>query len=340
MKKLLILLTIFITLECFGQAKDNRIVIGTWDTLNSKILKEQRKFSIYLPPSYRAENKNLRFPVLYLLDGDGHFHSVSGLVQQLAGGVNGNTLFPELIIIAIHNTDRTRDLTPIADRLDPTGKEVEFLKTSGGGESFVRFLNLELIPHIEATYNTAPYRLLVGHSFGGLFAMHVLLHHTEMFNSYISIDPSMWWAKNALLKQADTIFAQKKFNGRSLFLGIANTLPIKQTFEAVEKDTMPNTAHIRSIKNLVSIAEKNKSNGLRFSWQYYGDDDHGSVPLIAEYHGLRYIFDGYRMTEEKATAGIESLVNHYKSVSEMMGYTILPPEGLVNMVGYFYLQAG
>ena len=88
------------------------------------------------------------------------------------------------------------------------------------------------------------------------------------------------------------------------------------------------------------LVSKNKSNGLRFSWQYYGDDDHGSVPLISEYHGLRFIFDGYRMTEEKALAGIESLVNHYKSVSEMMGYTILPPEGLVNMVGYFYLQAG
>ena len=79
---------------------------------------------------------------------------------------------------------------------------------------------------------------------------------------------------------------------------------------------------------------------MRFSWQYYSDDDHGSVPLISEYNGLRYIFDGYRMTEERATAGIESLVSHYKSVSEMMGYTILPPEGLVNMVGYFYLQAG
>ena len=43
------------------------------------------------------------------LDGDAHFPSVVGIIQQLSQ-VNGNTVFPEMIVVAIPNTDRTRDL--------------------------------------------------------------------------------------------------------------------------------------------------------------------------------------------------------------------------------------
>jgi predicted alpha/beta superfamily hydrolase len=339
MRKLILLLALSISLDSFCQ-KDNRIVIGTKDSLHSEVLNENRFYEVYLPPSYNPANKTVRFPVLYLLDGDAHFHSVSGLIQQLAGGVNGNTLFPEMIVIAINNTDRTRDLTPIHYDTGPDGKPAAFLKTSGGGESFVRFLQFELIPHIESSYPTAPFRMLVGHSFGGLTAINILLNHTELFNAYIAIDPSMWWANRSLLKEAEKIFPAKNFKGRSLYLAIANTMPMNTQFAKVDDDTSATTEHIRAIKSFAALAEKNKNNGLRFSWQYFNDDDHGSVPLIAEYHGLRFLFDGYRMDQAKATAGVDSLTKHFQMVSEMMGYSILPPENLVNQAGYYFLQTG
>src|SRR3954468_7117671 len=120
MRNLMFLVALVISLQGFCQ-KDNRVVIGTKDSLFSKVLNEVRNYEVYLPPSYNAANKTVRFPVLYLLDGNSHFHSVSGLIEQLAGGVNGNTLFPEMIVIAINNTDRTRDLTPIHYDIGPDG---------------------------------------------------------------------------------------------------------------------------------------------------------------------------------------------------------------------------
>src|SRR3982751_5152037 len=252
MRKILFVPIFILSIQSFCQTKDDRVTIGTRGSIFSKILQENRDYEIYLPPSYNSLDKNLRFPVMYLLDGDGHFHSVCGLVQQLAGGVNGNTIFPEMIIIAINNTDRTRDLTPVHDAIGPDGKEVAFLKTSGGGENFVKFLEMELIPQVELKYHTAPYRLLVGHSFGGLTAINILLNHTELFNSYIAIDPSMWWAKRALIKQAETILPTKNFKGHSLYLAIANTMPYKMSFENVDKDSSGTTEHIRSIKTFVS----------------------------------------------------------------------------------------
>ena len=99
--------------------RDNKIVIGKIDSVYSKILNEQRKIWIYTPDMTSGlRDSSRRYPVLYLLDGDAHFASVTGLVQQLSQ-VNGNTVYPEMIIVAIPNTDRTRDLTPTHITSDP-----------------------------------------------------------------------------------------------------------------------------------------------------------------------------------------------------------------------------
>ena len=340
MKKLAFLLLFSAAIQVKAQTKNNNIIIGKKDSVYSHILNEKREIWIYLPSSYNPENSSKRFPVMYLLDGDAHFHSVTGLIQQLAGGINGNSIFPDMIVVGIPNTDRTRDLTHVASRVTPDGREADFLKSSGGGENFISFMRKELIPSIEKKYFTAPHRMLVGHSFGGIVAINVLLNHTYLFNSYISIDPSMWWAEGDLIQQARKKLASKDFKNKSLYLAVANTMPPGIEIKEVENDTSLNTEHIRSIMELTHILEANKNNGLEYAWKFYSEDDHGSVPLISEYDGLRFIFNDYRLSANAAIMGLDTIIKHYKKVSLKMGYTILPPEELVNGLGYFHLQNG
>ena len=103
----------FFSCHFCGAQSDNRITIGRIDSLWSPTFKEARRILIYTPPSY-SDNTFLpqKYPVIYLLDGDAHFHSVSALLQFLGTGINGNYVIPEMIVVAIPNTDRTRDLTP------------------------------------------------------------------------------------------------------------------------------------------------------------------------------------------------------------------------------------
>jgi predicted alpha/beta superfamily hydrolase len=70
---------------------DNKIVIGKIDSVYSKILGERRKVWIYTP-DMTSGNSNQHWPVLYLLDGDGHFASVVGMIQQMSQ-VNGNNVY-------------------------------------------------------------------------------------------------------------------------------------------------------------------------------------------------------------------------------------------------------
>lgn len=333
-------LFIIISLNSLAQT-DNKIVIGKIDSVNSTILKENRKVWIYTP-NMDGQNSNQRYPVLYLLDGEGHFQSVVGMIQQLSQ-VNGNTIVPEMIIVGIPNTDRTRDLTPTHVESDLPMMSSEFSKNTGGGENFAAFMEKELIPYIDSKYQTQPFRLLIGHSFGGLTVMNIITNHTKLFNAYIAIDPSMWYDKERFLKATEMKLAGQKYNGTSLYLGIANTMAEGMTLDKMKKDTSSDTRHIRSIFAMDKFIKENTQNGLRFASKYYGDDDHGSVPMISEYDGLRFIFSWYRFKFSPSdfvkadTSIVLKYKQHYQTVSKEFGYKISPPEMQINGLGYYLL---
>ena len=318
----------------------NQFVIGKADSVYSHILKEKRKIWVYLPNMKSASpDASQRYPVVYLLDGEGHFESVVGMIQQLSQ-VNGNTIVPEMIVVGIPNTDRTRDLTPTHIASDPPMMDSISSKNTGGGENFTSFLEKELMPHIDSLYPTQKYKMLIGHSFGGLAVMNILNNRPRLFNSYIAIDPSMWYDKEQFLKTTTQKLSTQKYDGVSLYLGIANTLPEGMTLEKMKQDKSTDTRHIRSIFALDKFIKDHQQNGLKYASKFYANDDHGSVPFTTEYDGLRFIFNWYRFKftqadfSDSSTGIVDRLTKHYHTLSKEFGYTISPSEMQVNSLGY------
>ncbi len=342
MKRLLTLLFAFAFTATVAQTANNSVSIGKVETMHSNLLKEEREIFVYVPEGSGPLFATKHYPVVYLFDGDAHFHSVTGMIQQLSQ-VNGNSVLPEMIVVGITNTDRMRDLTPSHDT-EGSGSDRVRDKTSGGGEVFTAFIEKELIPHIDSLYPTAPYRVLIGHSLGGLMVVNTLFNHTNLFNSYIAIDPSMWWDERKLLKQAEKDLAGKNFDHKTLFLAMANTMEPTMDTASVRRDTSFSTEHIRSIIEFTDGLKQNKTNQLNWSSKYYNEDDHGSVPLMAAYDGLRFIFsfNKFRMPssdKEFLTFNfVSAIISHFKEVSKQMGYTVLPSEMLVNDLAYQLLQ--
>jgi len=66
------------------------------------------------------------------------------------------------------------------------------------------------MPHIDSACKTAPYKLLIGHSFGALTVMNVLANHPKLFNAYIAIDPSMWYNKEKFLRTVEKKLSMQK----------------------------------------------------------------------------------------------------------------------------------
>jgi hypothetical protein len=343
MKFISFIISILITTNAWCQ-RDNKIVIGSIDSIYSKVLNEQRKIWISLPSSYgRGLNAAKKYPVIYLLDGDGHFQSVAALLKQFS--TNGNSVSPEMIIVGITNTNRTRDLSPTHSTVGPDGKTMPGMGSSGGGEKFTAFIEHELIPYIDSFYPSAPYRMLIGHSLGGLLVMNTFVNHRDLFNAYVAIDPSMWWDNKRLLKQTNDILNEQNFEGRSLFLAVANTMEDGMDTSIVKNDTSSNTLHIRSNLELAEMLSQPKNNNLNRTWKYYKEETHNTVSFLAEYDAIRWLFKNYALNIPGNNVGadaftVDYISRHYDSVSRFMGYKILPDEQIINSLGYLLVSKG
>lgn len=338
MKLLLLLFYILILLtpnqSNAQNTKESLISIGTTASFESSILNEKRTIWVHVPES--DPDSEEAFPVIYLLDGDTHFTSVVGSINE--GSTKGNSVFPKMIVVGILNTDRLRDLTP------KHGNKENGPNTSGGGTAFLEFMQKELIPFVDKNYPTKPYRLFIGHSLGALTVINTMLKHPDIFNSYIALDPSLWWSDSAMLKEAKMILNNKKLSDERLFVGIANTMPPDMTTKTVISDRTKQTQHIRDILEFSTKVVPESTAQLQFNYQYYRNEGHGILPLAATYDALRYIFSWYELDktfipliinpEIKESTVIKTLKNHYQVLSSKMGYTILPPETLVNQFGY------
>ncbi|WP_071886012.1 alpha/beta hydrolase-fold protein [Hymenobacter sedentarius] len=339
MKQLLFLLLLVGPALAQAQTvKNGAIVIGQVDSLRSTVLNEQRKVWVSMPASASFSTlAKQRYPVVYLLDGASHFAYTADIIQRLSAATS--SVFPEMIVVGITNTQRTRDLTTSR----PTSVEdmsAEELKTAGGAENFTAFIEKELIPYIEAHYPASAHRTLIGHSFGGLLVMNTLVHHATLFENYVALDPSMWWDGGKLLQEVHEAFAQPRFQGRTLFVASANTTGLDSVLAA--KDPSVDGQHTRAKWKLRQDLARNKSNGLRSAYRYYPTDTHSLVTVDATYDALRYIFQSYMLSPaeystifaDKPIEAAAKLVAHYQRVSARVGYPVLPPEPLVTRMGY------
>lgn len=124
---------------------------------------------------------NKTYPVLYLLDSPYNFLHTVGSVEYL----QLNRLIPEIIVVGIRNTHRNRDLSPASPELST--EERERMGTPGEAHNFIAFFEKELIPHVKKTYKAAPYRVIVGHSRGGLFNVYTFFKKPDLIDAYLTI---------------------------------------------------------------------------------------------------------------------------------------------------------
>jgi len=171
-KKLLLLL--LFTSSLFAQKKTN-------EEIQSQKLNTTRQITIVTPASYDAPaNKNRKYPLLVLLDGD-------YLVDPFAGTLSYTEYWndlPEVIIVGINqnkNNERKTDC-----RIDKeTGLPDEF------GEKFFDFMVTELLPQIEKKYRVSPFKIIAGHDLTAGYMNFFLYKENPIFSAYIAMSPEL-----------------------------------------------------------------------------------------------------------------------------------------------------
>lgn len=147
-------------------------------SMNSEILKSERKYAVYLPPDYESSQRD--YPVLYLLHGGGD--DQTGWVQ-----------FGEVL----HITDkaiREGIATPMIIVMPDanTGKRGYF-NSPDGKWRYEDFFFEELMPFVEKTYRIKGdkrFRAVAGLSMGGGGSFMYALHRPELFSSACPLSAS------------------------------------------------------------------------------------------------------------------------------------------------------
>jgi len=284
-------------------------------TLKSSVLGEDRIILVRTPAGYETNKDS--YPVLYMTDGDAHIGHTASTIEFLTR--NGRV--PEMIVVGVTNTDRTRDLTPAKSTNKNAAGELQF-PTAGGANNFLKFFETELIPEIEKQYRVHPYRILAGHSFGGLFAIHAMISKPGLFNSYVAVSPSLQWENAEALKRAEEFLKNQKELKVTLYTSLGNEPGgIGENFDKFRE-----------------MLGRTNLKGFEWQAERMDDEDHGSVVLRSHYSGLRKVYAGWQGPRDPESGlmvgGLKGADEHYKKLSERFGYSIRTPENLINQMGY------
>lgn len=241
------------------------LTIGATFTLQSKALHETRRINVYLPAGY-AEAPDQRFPVLYMPDGGlaEDFLHVAGLVQVSVG--NG-TMRP-FVLVGIENTERRRDLS------GPTQNEADqkIAPRVGGSATFRKFLRDELMPDVKARYRTTDETAIVGESLAGFFVIETFLLEPALFDTYIAIDPSLWWNDGSLVKSAAERLRAQSGSPKALWFASSG----EQRGDWIDR--------------FASAVQANAPSGLQWHYEPMPQEKHSTIYHPAAVKAFRAVF--------------------------------------------------
>ena len=300
--------------------KTDDVILAKKIKINSNVLDEERTIFVSTPENY--DNSKDSYPVMYVLDGsESTIHYSSGLVKDLSK----RALCPNMIIVAIANTKRFRDMTPTKSNLNAQGKEVNWGAEYGEADNFLKFIETELFLFIEKNYRTLPYKIFSGHSAGGMCVTHAFLSHNNMFNSYIAISPSLWWDSCLFNRTADEKIENMNLKHKHFYYSIG------------EKEAPNNVGNAHALFRTLS---KKSPDELSWTFDYIKNEDHGSQATLALYNGLRFIYNNWKYDyAEVITGGLTYINSFYSEQSEKYGYDVLPSESEMNSFGYAFIRA-
>ena len=241
------------------------LVIGETFTVTSKTLGEVRRINVYLPPPYSA-TPTTRLPVLYMPDGGigEDFLHVAGLLQVLIG--NGS--MRPFILVGIENTQRRRDLTGPTENAD----DKKIAPIVGGSAAFRAFIRTELMPAVAARYRTTAETAIMGESLAGLFVVETLLLEPTLFDTYIALDPSVWWNDGAVVKSAAAQLRAIGNRPKTLYL-------------AASRDDRSDM-----IKVFAGVLEKSAPAALTWHYVPMPEETHATIYHPAALQALRQLF--------------------------------------------------
>lgn len=276
--------------------------LGKRIQIDSSKLGETRELLVQVPDGYHQSQQ--QYPVLYLLDGNRHFHHAT----TAAGILTHEGLMPATIIVGITNNPGTREHNFSAEP-----------------ERFVEFIKHDVMRYIHNNYRTTGLNSLFGHSMAGAFTLKTFADYPTLFNNYIAASPALQTYGSRVLAKTSKLFTQQRTLEQSLFLSMTD----KEEEGIGETDTL---------NKYIKLLKTSSPESLFWEYHFISSQTHMTTPYLTLFKGLTRIFNDYsapRITSDQAyqqQGGMKGLKEFYqKRGKKYQVATELPARALRQM---------
>jgi predicted alpha/beta superfamily hydrolase len=216
-----------------------------------------------LPENYNSSSES--YSTIYVLDGEENFDFVANHCREIARRSGAKNV---LVVSIGYGNDRSFDYTP-----------TKVSSITGGGAQFLEFIESQLVPAVEQDFRaetTRESRVILGHSYGGLFGACALAVNNDLFGNYILLSPSVWFDNEVALQLENQYRTLNKNTHQLVFLGIGeleNSGRMQAPFEAFYQVLRDNYTDLTLGKNreanLTHLASRDPNiiKGLNFYFQ-------------------------------------------------------------------------
>ena len=256
--------------------------------VHARALNRDYQVFVALPDSYRSSNR--RYPVLFVTDANYAFPVARGIAQRLAKHAG----MEEAIVVGLSYAkgdspvfSRRRDYTPTVPRtLDYTSDVPGRAPAFGEAQAYGRFIAADVFPMIAAHYRADMNRkIFVGHSYGSLLGLQLLLSEPGTFDYYILGSPSLWFDRGVMFEREKEYARGHKDMPASVFFGIGG----RETLAANRKRsrTEENADMVADLCDFDAALKAHRYPNLKMKLEVFADEDHASVFPLVLTHGLR-----------------------------------------------------
>jgi predicted alpha/beta superfamily hydrolase len=208
-------------------------------TLQSEENGATYEIKVGLPANYIPGNE--KYATLYVLDGKDNFEFVANKCKE----ISDRYAVKNVLVVSIgYGRDRNLDYTP-----------AKVSSETGGAPQFLNFIQTQLIPKMEQEYHadtSRASRVILGHSYGGLFCGYAFCVKNEVFGNYLLLSPSFWFDNLLTLNLEKDNRTANSARSQLVFMGIGeeeNLGRMQAPFEAFYQSLRENYPGIKLEKN-------------------------------------------------------------------------------------------
>jgi predicted alpha/beta superfamily hydrolase len=251
-----------------------------------------QEFELYVSFPYKYFENDKHYPVIFCLDANRGYGVVNNTVSILQRPWQQ---IPEMLVVGIAYhingledwvINRNRDFTPTCkpefdkeweDHLSKETGRNDILVRSGYAENFLKVLEHELIPFIDANYRTDPSdRILMGFSLGGLFVLYTIFKNHGLFHRCFAGSPSINWDEEFI------------FNLEKQFSESNQDLPIKLFISAGE---LKKKSMISNLARMEKLLNSRNFPGLELNTHIFKNETHSSCYPGSVSRAFRVLFN-------------------------------------------------